>query len=128
MKSLILGFALCFAFVANGFGQGHYSFGSETNPELVLEVTHPGYQPFTTAIQNNLNEGGQSVDWEGVSDAISNVPSLEAYSNWLSANIGGHVYVHCCTLQSGQSCAVAVPMSCSACGCDAGEEELYAPW
>lgn len=119
--NLFFTFAISLLVITNVFaGPGDFSFGSETNPEMVLKTSDPGYQQFTDQVVMNVNGG--TVDWAAVSDGIKDYPSLVEFSNWLDENEGAaYVFVHC-----GDGCHVVVPNSCDWCGGEA--TQFPTPW
>ncbi|MGD1846234.1 MAG: hypothetical protein ACFB10_12675 [Salibacteraceae bacterium] len=120
MKNLLLILALVCVTTLSAFAQtkGTYHFGDQDAPDLVLAPSHPGYADFVNAVNSNSQLNTGNINWSGVRQAIAQVSSLKAYSEWLGSDrAAAGVYVYCCTV-NGWRCYARVPYSCDyACNC-----------
>lgn len=116
IKTVLFMLALtCFVTTTTQADPGDFLFGNQDNPQLILKTSDDGYGAFAQAVEANTN--GTSVNWEGVVNAISNIPSLQSVHDFFYDHPGASVYVECCGIGNGYSCSVAVPLSCSQCPC-----------
>lgn len=98
--------------IAETYEEGTWLFGG--NPpegieaELVLEPSHPGYNNFVNAVEENTID--DEINWDGVADNVFYDQNLEALYAWLNPGSGPVVHIYC---ENG--CIVRPPVSCEAC-------------